>query len=71
MEIHVDNSSTTCKYGDGTQDITTCKMIYIHWPGYYPGDLYLEALKILCPNCKNNSYTLYSNTKFPQSQILS
>jgi hypothetical protein len=39
-----------CKFGTGEQDITTCKMIYIHWPGYYPDDLYEYALKNLCPN---------------------
>ena len=40
-----------CKFGSGHQDMETCPMIYIHWPGYYPTDeSYLEALQTLCPN---------------------
>lgn len=40
-----------CKYGKGTQDITKCKNIYIHWKGYYPTkESYEYALKNLCPN---------------------
>ena len=40
-----------CKFAKGEQDITTCPMIYIHWPGYYPTrKLYEQALLLLCPN---------------------
>lgn len=41
---------TRCKYGKGLQDMATCRNIYIHWPGYYPGQSYYYALKKLCPN---------------------
>jgi|GEM_PF-4214254 hypothetical protein len=40
-----------CLYGSGQQEIEECKMIYIHWPGYYPTEeVYRNALKLLCPN---------------------
>lgn len=40
-----------CLFGSGKQDASTCPMIYVHWPGYYPGDeLYYKALIALCPN---------------------
>jgi hypothetical protein len=43
--------STICRYGNGRQDMATCKMIYIHWPGYYSTEeSYQMALKLLCPN---------------------
>ena len=42
---------TVCHYGTGKQDMATCRMIYIHWPGYYPTeDSYQFALDNLCPN---------------------
>src|SRR5208337_2320854 len=44
---------TICKFGKGVQDASTCRMIYIHWPGYYPTEeSYQAALKLLCPNYK-------------------
>jgi hypothetical protein len=39
-----------CSYGTGMQEIETCRMIYIHWPGYYPDGLFRYALENLCPN---------------------
>ena len=40
-----------CQFGTGQQVMSECKMIYIHWPGYFPTEeLYEEALKLLCPN---------------------
>ena len=46
-----------CKYGLGKQDMTKCKMIYIHWPGYYPTkESYEMALKLLCPNITGKLY---------------
>ena len=40
-----------CKFGSGKQIMSECKMIYVHWPGYYPGEgNYLRALVALCPN---------------------
>ena len=26
---------TICKFGIGEQDMATCRMIYVHFPGYY------------------------------------
>jgi hypothetical protein len=44
-----------CKFGSGQQVMAECKMIYIHWPGYYPDDeSYQFALRYLCPNLKDN-----------------
>lgn len=44
---------TVCKFGTGKQDMKTCRMIYIHWPGYYPTDeSYQFALAHLCPNLR-------------------
>ncbi len=40
----------TCKYGKGKQDMSKCKMIYLHINGYYDKESYKEALKNLCPN---------------------
>ena len=43
--------STICQYGTGQQDMATCRMIYIHWQGYYPtNEAYQFALEHLCPN---------------------
>lgn len=40
-----------CLFGSGEQIMGECKMIYIHWPGYYPTDeSYCKALIALCPN---------------------
>lgn len=56
-EIYEETTSTICKFGKGTQDMKTCKMIYIHWPGYYPTDeSYQYALENLCPNFKNEEF---------------
>lgn len=43
--------STICPYGTGMQDMAACKMIYVHWPGYYPTtESFKFALENLCPN---------------------
>lgn len=43
--------SEKCLFGSGKQEMAKCSMIYIHWPGYYPGEAnYLWALTSLCPN---------------------
>lgn len=40
-----------CMFGSQNQEASKCSMIYIHWPGYYPGkENYLRALMNLCPN---------------------
>jgi hypothetical protein len=40
-----------CLFGSGKQIMSECKMIYIHWPGYYPTEeSYFNALINLCPN---------------------
>jgi hypothetical protein len=55
-----DEGDKKCKYGTGKQETSTCGMIYIHWPGYYPTkESYEYALNNLCPNsrqlCKRSS----------------
>ena len=48
-----DTEDTTCKFGIGEQDMTTCRMIYVHFPGYYITEKdYQEALERLCPNLR-------------------
>jgi hypothetical protein len=47
------NKDTICKFGQGKQNMASCKMIYIHIIGYYPTkEDYEFALKNLCPNFK-------------------
>lgn len=45
------NKNNKCLFGSGEQIMSECKMIYIHWRGYYPTpQSYLCALTNLCPN---------------------
>lgn len=44
---------TICQYGIGEQDMATCRMIYLHFPGYYITEAdYRDALERLCPNLR-------------------
>ena len=55
-EVRAIMSNNICKFGMGKQDMTTCRMIYIHISGYYGTEKeYQEALAQLCPNlCQKN-----------------
>ena len=52
-DIKDEQIDTSCKFGVGEQDMATCRMIYVHFPGYYITEKsYQDALDRLCPNLR-------------------